>query len=67
MEVKVNGELKAIPEGITALGLLGQLAIVPERVVVELNMRILKRAELATTVLKQKDEVEIVHFVGGGL
>jgi thiamine biosynthesis protein ThiS len=46
--------------------LLVTLKIVPERVVVEVNLTILKRAELVSTILKDGDEVEIVHFVGGG-
>jgi len=42
------------------------LKILPERVVVEVNLKILKRAEHASTMLKDGDQVEIVHFVGGG-
>ena len=66
MQVTVNGEKQNIPEAITAAGLLEQLKIIPERVVVELNMAILKRAQLSLSVLKEGDQVEIVHFVGGG-
>ena len=66
MEVVVNGEKQELPEGTTALGLLETLKIAPERVVVELNMKILKREERQVAVLKQGDIVEIVHFVGGG-
>ncbi len=66
MQVKVNGELTTLPDGLTVRQLLEQLAIVPERVVVELNLTILKRAEHEGTQLKEHDEVEIVRFVGGG-
>lgn len=66
MEVMLNGEKKQVPESITASQLLEQLQIVPEQVVVELNMSILKRAQLASTVIKPNDQIEIVHFVGGG-
>ena len=66
MQVKVNGELKTLPDGLTVRQLLEQLAIVPERVVVELNLAVLKRAEHEGTRLKEHDEVEIVRFVGGG-
>ena len=66
MEVTLNGEKQNLPEAITVAGLLERLKIVPERVVVELNMAILKRAQLATTVIKPGDQVEVVHFVGGG-
>ncbi len=66
MELVVNGERKDLAGGITVAQLLEQLAIQPERVVVEVNLNILKRAQLAATVLKDRDQVEIVHFVGGG-
>ncbi len=66
MNVQVNGEDRELAEGITVLGLLDSLQVVPERVVVEVNLAILKRAQLSGTVLKEGDRVEIVHFVGGG-
>ena len=66
MEVVVNGETRDLPEGMTISGLLELLTIVPERVVVELNLTILKRAQCPVTVLKAGDQVEIVQFVGGG-
>ena len=66
MEVIVNGEKRDVPEGMTVSGLLELLAIAPERVVVELNLTILKRAQGPVTALKSGDQVEIVQFVGGG-
>jgi len=66
MELLVNGITQVLPDGTTVTQLLETLKIMPERVVVELNLTILKRAEHATTTLKDDDQVEIVHFVGGG-
>ncbi len=66
MDVTINGERQALPESTTAAQLLERLKISPERVVVELNLMILKRAQLPSTVLKEGDHVEIVHMVGGG-
>ena len=66
MNVMVNGEPRSLPGGITATQLLEVLNVVPERVVVEVNLRILKRAELQDTLLQEGDQVEIVQFVGGG-
>lgn len=62
----VNGVKQTVPEGTTVTQLLDTLKILPERVVVEVNLTILKRAEHARTTLKEGDQVEIVHFVGGG-
>jgi sulfur carrier protein len=66
MNVTVNGESHQLPEATTVLQLLERLQVVAERVVVELNLTILKRAQHAATILKEGDQIEIVHFVGGG-
>ena len=66
MELKVNGEPRTVPEHLSVAQLLERLQVVPERVVVEVNLTILKRSEHASTVLKAGDEVEIVRLVGGG-
>ena len=66
MDITVNGEKRQVPDGTTAAKLLELLQIAPERVVVEINVKILKRAELAGTLLTSGDTVEIVRFVGGG-
>ena len=66
MEIAINGEARQLPEGMTVAQLLDQLQIQPERIVVEVNLTILKRAQHAGTILHAGDRVEIVHFVGGG-
>ena len=66
MRVLVNGESREFPEGTTVSQILEALKIAPERVVVEVNLTILKRAQHAGTVLREGDRVEVVHFVGGG-
>ena len=64
--MQVNGEPQAVPEGTTAAQLLERLKVTPERVVVELNLTILKRAQLPGVLLQPGDRIEIVQFVGGG-
>jgi len=66
MELAVNGEKRSVPDGTTVSQLLEFLQVAPERVVVEVNLTILKRAQHAGTMLKEGDRVEIVRFVGGG-
>jgi thiamine biosynthesis protein ThiS len=53
-------------EGATLLTLIEQLALTPERVAVELNRDVVRRADWPDTRLADGDRVEIVHFVGGG-
>lgn len=66
IKVMVNGDPMEIPEGITVTDLLAQLKLKPELVVVEHNLNILRREELGKVQLQEGDQVEIVHFVGGG-
>ena len=66
MKLTVNGDPMDLPEGMTAAVLLEQLKLNPGLVVVELNLEILKRDDLMKAALNEGDQVEIVHFVGGG-
>jgi thiamine biosynthesis protein ThiS len=64
--VRVNGEALTVPEGLTLLGLLHQLGINEKRVAVEWNRQIVKPQLWAESLVGPGDEVEVVHFVGGG-
>ena len=64
--IKLNGEPKVIPQNISILNLLENYKIKSDRVVIELNRKILKKEGFPQTFLKSNDEVEIVTFVGGG-
>ena len=66
MRVELNGESKELDEGTTLLSLIEQLSLAPERVAVELNRDVVRRADWPATQLSDGDRVEIVHFVGGG-
>jgi sulfur carrier protein len=66
VEIFVNGDSREIPSDTTVLGLLHLLELDPERVAVELNRRIAKRAVWPETVLEAGARLEIVQFVGGG-
>ena len=66
MRVELNGEPKELDEGTTLSALIERLALAPERVAVELNRDVVRRADWPATRLTDGDRVEIVHFVGGG-
>ena len=66
MKIQLNGQERELAEGLTVTQLLQDLNIQPERVVVELNLAILKRAQHPAMLLRAGDRVEIVQFVGGG-
>ena len=66
IDILVNGEPKAVPDGLNLLDLLRELQLDPRSVVVEHNRQIVRRADLATVQVITGDSVELVHFVGGG-
>ncbi|MDQ1589763.1 MAG: sulfur carrier protein [Pyrinomonadaceae bacterium] len=66
MRVQINGEIRELPEDITLDALVRQLALAPERLAIELNREVVRRARWAETLMRDGDQVEIVHFVGGG-
>ncbi len=65
MNVYINGENRNI-EALNLRRLLETLAINPDSVVVEHNQAVVNRQTLERVALKEGDQVEIVHFVGGG-
>jgi sulfur carrier protein len=66
MRLKINGEEKDVANVATLAELVNQLAMKADRVAVELNRAIVPRTNWAATSLNDGDELEIVHFVGGG-
>jgi len=64
--LEINGELRSIPPVANVAELLKFLEIGEDRIAVELNRHIVKRAHWISTPLSDRDRVEIVQFVGGG-
>ncbi len=65
MNLTINGESRVVAAE-TLSALVEQLGMKPDRVAVELNREIVRRDEWPQTRLKDGDQLEIVHFVGGG-
>lgn len=66
LEIRVNGEQRRVPGGISIAGMLGELGLDPARVAVERNLAIVPRSTLGEVRVEDGDAYEIVHFVGGG-
>jgi len=66
LTIVVNGDQTQIAEGSGISDLVKSLGLVTERVAVEVNKRIVRRADWSSTTISEGDRVEIVHFVGGG-
>lgn len=66
MHVRLNGELRDVPEGATVTGLLAQLGVKPVRVAVVVNEQVVTKDRYEAHALQPGDAVEIVAFIGGG-
>jgi sulfur carrier protein len=66
MQIEVNGERRDVLAGITVSALLLELGVADGPVAVERNREIIPRAQHAVTALSEGDQLEVVHFVGGG-
>lgn len=65
MQVKINGKTENIQGG-TVLDLLNAKNIEPQMVAIEVNDAMLERSHLATTTLKEGDQIEFLFYMGGG-
>jgi thiamine biosynthesis protein ThiS len=62
----VNGEPREVPAGASVADLLATLGLDLRKVAVECNEAIVPRSLYAQTRLAAGDQLEIVHFMGGG-
>jgi thiazole synthase len=66
MTVVLNGEERSCREGWTLADLVADLRLTGRRIAVEVNRNIIPRDEYVNYRLQAGDEIEVVHFVGGG-
>lgn len=65
MNLIINGESQVYLAD-TLSALVDQLGMKSDRVAIELNREIVPRDQWPQTRLRDGDQLEIVHFVGGG-
>lgn len=66
MKIKLNGEIKELPDGATIEALLTSLSIKAQGIAVEVNREIVPKRLFGASALNEGDAVEIVRMVGGG-
>ena len=64
--IRVNGEHRRVPGGISIAQMLNELGLDAQRVAVERNLEIVPRSTIGELAVEDGDDYEIVHFVGGG-
>jgi thiamine biosynthesis protein ThiS len=66
MTLQINGQAREFDSPLSLASLIESLGMKAGRVAVELNRNIVPREQWAATGLSHGDQLEIVHFVGGG-
>ena len=66
IEIRVNGKVKHVSDKYKMSDLVKNLKIPMKKVAIELNQEIIDKKKINKIILKKKDKIEIVHFIGGG-
>lgn len=66
ISIVLNGARREVAAGTTLEALVRSLDLAPGRVAVELNREIASKSRWSAITLAEGDELEVVHFVGGG-
>ena len=66
IKIKVNGKKTLLNKNDSVQKLTKKLNIPLNKVAIELNRKILDKKKLKNIKLNNNDNIEIVHFIGGG-
>ena len=66
IKININGKKLTFNKNDSLFKLIKKLKIPINKVAIELNKKILDKKKLNKIKLKNKDSIEIVHFIGGG-
>jgi thiamine biosynthesis protein ThiS len=66
MQIFLNGETKELTRELSLAELIAFFELPDKRIAVELNREVIRRADWHTTTVAANDNVEVIHFVGGG-
>jgi len=65
IKIILNGKSRSLQK-ITVYDLIRSLKLSTDKVAIELNKEIINKKTIKSLYLKNKDNIEIVHFIGGG-
>ena len=66
IKIRLNGKNKNIIEGYMLYDLVNELHLSLKKVAIELNREIIDKKKIKKIKLNNKDNIEVVHFIGGG-
>lgn len=66
LEIIVNGKKRDLSEELSVNSFIFSLGLNENSILVELNLKILKKYEWKDTIIQNGDSIEIISFMGGG-
>jgi sulfur carrier protein len=66
IKIQINGKILLVNDNSNLQELVNKFKIPVKKVAIELNQEIIDKSKLKKYILKKKDKIEIVHFIGGG-
>ena len=66
IKIILNGKMRPLQKATSVYDLLSSLKLPTDKVAIELNKEIINKKTIKNLYLKNKDKIEIVHFIGGG-
>ena len=66
IKIILNGKTRSLQKITSIYDLMKSLKLSPDKVAIELNKEIINKRTIKSLYLKNKDKIEIVHFIGGG-
>ena len=66
IKINLNGKPLFLPKGCSVYKVIKKKKLNLSKIAVELNKEIINKKKINKILLKNKDRIEIVHFIGGG-
>ena len=66
IKINLNGKTFLLAKGTSVYKVIKQRKLQPNKIAIELNKKIINKKKANKIFLKNKDKIEIVHFIGGG-
>ena len=66
IKINLNGKTLFLAKGTSVYKVIKKTKLQPNKIAIELNRKIINKKNMNKIFLKNKDKIEIVHFIGGG-
>ena len=66
IKINLNGKTLSLNKGTSVYKVIRNIKLQPNKIAIELNRKIINKKNMNKIFLKNKDKIEIVHFIGGG-